>query len=104
MLYATRLPLILVGGGTATFTAALARVPLRSMCRMGWRAVVGSGCDGGQESEGEDGQGDMSVPVGPVPDLVVVQADLAFGGLETLFDAPAGAGDADQFGQVRLGG
>ncbi|MFB9463763.1 hypothetical protein ACFF45_13880 [Streptomyces cinereospinus] len=31
-----------------------------------------------------------------MPDLVVVESDLALGGLEALLDAPADTGDADQ--------
>jgi hypothetical protein len=39
-----------------------------------------------------------------VPDLVVVESDLALGGLEALLDAPADAGDTDQFGKGDLVG
>lgn len=56
----------------------------------------GGGGDG-QEGVGEHREGDVSVP-GVVPaDLVLVQADLALGGLEGLLDGPAGPGDADEF-------
>lgn len=43
-------------------------------------ATVGgrAGGDGGQECQGEH---DVPVPAGPVADLVMVQADLALGGL-----------------------
>jgi hypothetical protein len=50
----------------------------------------------------EHDKGDVAVPGGPVADLVVVQADLAFCGLEALFDAPPGPGDANRRGQGRL--
>ena len=36
----------------------------------------------GQESVGEHGQGGPAVPGAPAPDLVLVEADQAFGGLE----------------------
>ncbi|MBM0257781.1 hypothetical protein [Micromonospora sp. 4G55] len=36
------------------------------------------------------------MPAGPAADLVVVQADLAFAGLEQLLNAPAGPGDAHE--------
>src|SRR5690606_17822063 len=38
-------------------------------------------------------------PGGPAADLVFVQAGQGLGGLEGFLDAPAGARDADQFGQ-----
>ena len=54
-------------------------------------SASGSGLRGGgedgQEGQGEHGQGDVAVPAGPAADLVVVQADLAFGGLESFLDA-----------------
>lgn len=62
------------------------------------------GGDGGQEGQGEHGEGDVPVPRCSVPDLIVVESDLALGGLETLLDAPADTGDADEFGQCRGGG
>ena len=36
----------------------------------------------GQEGVGEHGQGGPAVPGAPAPDLVLVEADQAFGGLE----------------------
>ncbi len=45
----------------------------------------------------------MSVPAGVLPDLVVIQPGLAFGGLEGFFDGGAGSGDSDQFGQAGAG-
>ena len=49
---------------------------------------------------GEHGQGDVSVPAGVLPDLVVIQTGLAFGGLESFLDGPTGSGDSDQFSQA----
>ncbi len=40
-----------------------------------------AGGDGSQESQGEHGERDVPVPCGPVADLVIVEADLALGGL-----------------------
>ncbi len=60
--------------------------------------------DGGQEGQRERGEHDVPVPCCPVLHLVVVQVDLSLGGLEALFDAPAGAGHADEFGQGCCGG
>jgi hypothetical protein len=48
---------------------------------------------------GEHGQGDVPVPAGPLPDLVVVEAGFALAGLEGLLDRPPGAGNTHQFGQ-----
>ena len=47
----------------------------------------------------EHRQRDVAVPAVVAPDLVLVQADLALGGLEGLLDGPAGAGDAGQLAQ-----
>lgn len=58
-----------------------------------------AGCDGGQEGECAHGEGDVPMPGGPVPHLVVVETDLAFDDVEALFETPAGAGHADQFRQ-----
>ena len=41
----------------------------------------------------------MSIPGVVAADLVLVEANLAFGGLESFLDGPAGTGDADQFAQ-----
>ncbi|WP_328327866.1 hypothetical protein OG210_17680 [Streptomyces sp. NBC_00466] len=38
------------------------------------------------------------------PSSVVVESDLALGGLEALLDAPADTGDGDDFGKGHLGG
>ena len=46
----------------------------------------------------------MAVPAGPGADLVLVEADLALGGLEAGLDGPARAGDADQVGERRAVG
>lgn len=60
------------------------------------------GSRGGENGQGEHGQGDVPVPGGPVADLAVVQAYLAFRRLETRFDAPPDAGDPDQLGRGHL--
>jgi len=49
-----------------------------------------------QEGVGHHGQGDPAVPPAPAADLVLVQADQAFGGLEALLDGPAPPGDPNQ--------
>jgi hypothetical protein len=54
-----------------------------------------------QECVRQQRQGDVPIPGGPAADLVVVQADFAFGLLEGLLDRPAHPGDADQFHQRR---
>ena len=45
----------------------------------------------------QHGEGDVSIPGVVAADLVLVEANLAFGGLESLLDGPAGTCDADQF-------
>ena len=45
----------------------------------------------------QHGEGHVSIPGVEAADLVLVEADLALGGLESLLDGPAGTGDADQF-------
>jgi hypothetical protein len=70
-----------LGGGQRDGPAVAGVVPGiggRGRCR------GGGACH--EEGEGEHGQGDEPVPAGPGPDLVVVQPDLAFGGLELFFD------------------
>ncbi len=52
-----------------------------------------AGGDGGQERQGEHGECDVPVPRGPVADLVVIESDLALGGLKALLDAPTDTGD-----------
>lgn len=61
------------------------------------------GGEGGQEGQSEHGERDVPVPRGPVPDLVVVESDLALGGLKALLHAPPDPGDTDQFGQGHFG-
>jgi hypothetical protein len=46
----------------------------------------GLGADHGQERVRQHGQGHPPVPAAPAADLVLVQADLTFGGLEALLD------------------
>jgi len=66
---------------------------------MVWGATFSAGLGGGdgEEGVGQHGQGDVSVPAVVAADLVLVQADLAFGALEGLLDRPAGTSDPDQF-------
>ena len=52
-----------------------------------------------EQRVGEHDQGRVAVPGAPFADLVLVQADLALAGLETLLDTPADAGHAHQRGQ-----
>jgi hypothetical protein len=56
---------------------------------IGWGGRCRGGGAGHQEGEGEHGQGDVAVPAGPGPDLVVVEADRPLGGLELFFSTPA---------------
>ena len=49
----------------------------------------------------QHGQGDVPVPAGPGADLVLVQPDLALGGLEAGLDRPARPGHPHQRGEVR---
>ena len=60
--------------------------------------------DHGQIGVGQHREGDVAVPAGPGTDLVLVEADLALGGLETGLDRPARAGDPHQIGQCRAMG
>lgn len=53
---------------------------------------------------GEHGQGDVPVLAWAGAHLVVVQAGVGLGGLEALFDRPAGAGHAHQFLDRGVGG
>ena len=64
---------------------------------------MGGGAGDGQVGVREAGQGDVPVPGVVAADLVVVQTDLALGGVEGLLDRPAGSGDRDQVGQRALG-
>ena len=64
---------------------------------------MGGGAGDGQIGVREAGQGDVPVPGVVAADLVVVQADLALGGVEGILDRPAGPGDRDQVGQRALG-
>lgn len=84
--------------GTVSEIGLLPRV-----VRLRWPVGGCIGGDGGQEGQGEHDKRDVPVPCGPVPHLVMVQADLAFGGLEAFFDAPASAGHADEFAQRLCG-
>lgn len=61
--------------------------------------------DDGEDGVGEHDQRGVAIPGLPGADLVLVEADLGLGGLETFLDAPPGAGYPDQRGQAdRLGG
>ncbi len=53
----------------------------------------------GQEGVGEHGQGGPAVPGAPAPNLVLIEPDESFGGLEGLFDAPALTGHGYQRAQ-----
>ena len=53
---------------------------------------------------GEHGQGDMSIPGVVEPNLVVVEPDVSFPGVETFLDWPAGTGDPDQFARGFVAG
>ena len=46
---------------------------------------------GQQESPGQQAHGDVMMPAGPGPGLVLVQSHVALFGLELRFDAPSGA-------------
>src|SRR5436309_2737889 len=55
----------------------------------GRRCVIAfDGGGDGEEGVGEHREGGPAVPGGPASDLVLVEADEAFGGLEGFFDAP----------------
>ena len=55
--------------------------------------------DDREQGVGEHDEGGVAVPGGPLADLVLVEADLAFAGLEALLDAPSGAGHPHERGQ-----
>jgi len=67
----------------------------------GWWRVPGAvgGRKHHEEGVGEHGQGGPAVPGPPAADLMLVQADQAFAGLEALLDGPAPPGYPDQGGQ-----
>ena len=48
---------------------------------------------------GQHGKRDVAMPASPGADLVLIQADLALGGLEAGLDRPARAGDLDEVGE-----
>ena len=65
---------------------------------------MGSSPDGdlaqhGEVGVGQHGERDVAVPAGPGADLVLVEADLALGGLEAGLDRPARAGHLHQVGE-----
>jgi len=64
-----------------------------------WTAGLAGKGGHDQEGVGEDGQGGPAVPGAPAAELVLVQADQALAGLESLFDRPAPPRDPDQSGQ-----
>ncbi|GAA2267940.1 hypothetical protein GCM10010145_48030 [Streptomyces ruber] len=47
---------------------------------------------------------DVPMPRGPVAYSIVIESDMALGGLEALLDTPPDTGDADQLRQGYLGG
>src|SRR4051794_31739288 len=61
----------------------------------GWR-LVGMLADHGQHGEGQHHQRDVPVPAVPAAGLVVVEPELALGGLEAVLDRPAVSLDLDQ--------
>jgi hypothetical protein len=64
----------------------------RVRCQCFW----GNSCCHGEIGVGQQGEGDVAVPGVVAADLIVVEPDLGFRGLEAVFDRPAGAGDPDQ--------
>lgn len=66
--------------------------------------VSDGGGDVGEQGVGEHGQGGPAVPGVPAADLVLVEADVAFGGLEVLLDSPALSGHGDEVGEGDVGG
>ena len=64
--------------------------------------VVAVGAGGAVREDGEGGQGESgeAVPGVPLADLVLVETDLAFRGLEALFHDPAGSGDVYEPGEA----
>ena len=66
----------------------------------GLRLGAFAGGDHGEDGVGEHDQGGEPVPGVPAADLVLVQPGGVLAGLEAGFDAPAGAGHADQSGQA----
>lgn len=48
-------------------------------------------CRRGQRGQGEQREGDMSVPAPPASDLLLIESNLALGELEDRLDRPAGA-------------
>src|SRR5690606_9407084 len=60
---------------------------------------LGGGGEDGEQGVGEHRSQGPASPGGPAADLVFVQAGQGLGGLEGFLGAPAGARDADQFGQ-----
>src|SRR5581483_7439327 len=83
---------------SAELTPAPSATPfLRTRWRRGPRP------DDGQHGVGEQRQRDVPVPARPAAHLVVVQADLPLGRLDTLLHRPAGPGGLGQFGHRGLG-
>ena len=58
----------------------------------------------GEIGVGQHGERDVAVPAGPGADLVLIEADLALGGLEAGLDRPARAGDPHEVGERRAVG
>jgi hypothetical protein len=56
--------------------------------------------DHGQVRMRQHGKRDVAVPPGPASDLVLIEADLALGGLKAGLDGPAPAGHPHQLGQA----
>src|SRR5712691_10890565 len=61
------------------------------------------GTQGREISQRQHGERDMTMPTMPTARLAMVEPNLALGGLETLLNCPAPAGDACEVNQARLG-
>lgn len=78
-----------MSGGSSAARSSLGRVPDSDLAQHGEIGV------------GQHGEGHVAVPAGPGADLVLVEADLALGGLEASFDRPTRAGHLDEIGECR---
>ena len=57
-----------------------------------------------KETVGKHRQGDVAMPTGPLPDLIVIQPRLPLGLREALLHRPTCGGDLRQDGHGRVGG
>ena len=65
------------------------------LCFFG-RRLVGLMLDGSHHGEGEHDERDVTMPAVPGSGFVVVEPELVFGCLETVFDRPAVSFDVDK--------